>query len=65
MSKYQISGLVMVVLSIMMFIYAASMFTYQGSPLSQFLTKTGEYSFFLWLPTLIIGLVFLFIRKKN
>ena len=46
-----------------MFCFGASMFTYQGPPISNFISKAAEYSFFGWLPTIAIGITFLIIKK--
>lgn len=65
MSKYQVFGLVVIILGIGMFLYGVSMFTYQGPPLNPIVSKIGEYSFFLWLPTIVIGICLLFIKKRS
>lgn len=48
-----------------MFLFGVSLFTYQGPSLSAFVSKVGEYSFALWLPTIIIGIVFLAVNKTK
>jgi hypothetical protein len=40
-----------------MFCLGVSMFTYQGNSLSPLIYEAGKYSFILWLPTIIIGIV--------
>ena len=47
-----------------MFCFGVSMFTYQGPPISNFMSKAGEYSFFYWLPTIIIGVAFFNYSQK-
>jgi len=42
-----------------MFVFGASIFSYQGNHLNPIINKAGMYSFFLWLPTIIIGIVML------
>ncbi|WGQ11373.1 hypothetical protein QG516_06865 [Pedobacter gandavensis] len=65
MSKYQIVGIVAVFLGIGMALFGASLFTYQGPPLNPVVSEIGMYSFFLWLPTIIVGICLLFIKKKR
>lgn len=65
MSKYQIFGIAVVILGIGMFLYGVSMFTYQGPSLNPILIEIGEYSFLLWLPTMVIGTCLLFVKKRN
>ena len=40
-----------------MALFGASMFSYIGPTLNPIVSDIGEYSFFLWLPVLIIGVV--------
>ncbi len=65
MSKCQFVGIVVVILGIAMFLYGVSLFAYQGPRLSTFEIKAGEYSFVLWLPTIIIGVCLLFVKKEK
>jgi hypothetical protein len=48
-----------------MFCFGVSMFTYQGPPLTSFVSKVGEYSFSYWFPTMGLGLVLLIIDKTK
>ncbi|AFD05231.1 hypothetical protein Solca_0074 [Solitalea canadensis DSM 3403] len=57
-------GIILTVLGLLMFVAGVSMFTYQGKPLSPFLSKIGMYSFILWFPVVIIGII-LIIKKKS
>ena len=53
------NGLSLIILGIAMFVFGASIFSYQGNHLNPIINKAGMYSFFLWLPTIIIGIVML------
>lgn len=65
MSIYQKIGLAMIILEIGMAVIGASFFTYQGPQLNPIVWELGKYSFFSWLPTLIVGIVLCFIRKRK
>jgi hypothetical protein len=65
MSKYQKIGSGVTLLAIGMFLLGIGMFTYQGPPLSPIILQLGEYSFMLWLPALIIGIILLCIGKSK
>jgi multisubunit Na+/H+ antiporter MnhC subunit len=63
-----IIGLLITVLGTGMFCFGISMFTYQGPPITPFVSEAGEYCFFFCLPALIVGLamtVFGFTMKKK
>jgi hypothetical protein len=63
-----ITGIPITLLGGWMFYYGVSMFTYQGPPISEFASKLGKYSFFLWLPTIGMGLTLIgfgIFKKKN
>jgi hypothetical protein len=62
--KFLIIGMCITILGIGMFIFGASLFTYQGQPLNPVINKLGMYSFFLWLPTICVG-IFLIVRPLN
>ena len=47
-----------------MFIFGASMFTYRGNGLNPIVSKLGMYSFFLWLPTIAVG-IFIMLYRPN
>lgn len=59
MSANQKIGLCLLILGVGMFIFGISMFSYQGSNLNPLISEAGMYSFFLWLPVIIAGIVFL------
>ncbi|WP_428329255.1 hypothetical protein [Mucilaginibacter sp.] len=63
--KFKIIGIILILTGLGMFCFGASLFAYQGPPLSNFVSKLGEYSFLYWLPTIIIGIVFLIINKAK
>ena len=65
MTRNRIIGICLILLGIAMMFFGASMFTYQGHSLSALESKAGMYSFFLWLPTIIIGIAFMSIRRKD
>jgi hypothetical protein len=50
-------------LALSMFFFGAGMFTYQGPELSPFIFQLGKYSFMLWLPALLIGIILLCIGR--
>jgi len=56
MRKKLIIGLIVIALGVGMFYFGVSMFTYQGKALNPLISKAGEYAFFCWLPTIILGL---------
>jgi hypothetical protein len=59
---------VFIILSgIAMLFFGLSMFSYQGPPLSNFMSGVGKYSFMLWLPTIALGLALLifYIRMRD
>jgi hypothetical protein len=60
-----IPGVLIILIGLGMFCFGVSMFAYQGPPPSTFVSKAGEYSFFYWLPTIAIGVVFLIIPKNH
>jgi len=65
MSKFQIIGLLIIFIGVAMFFFGVSMFTYQGKALNPIISKLGMYSFLYWLPTIIVGGAFMFIRKDK
>ena len=54
-------------LGIAMLFFGVSMFSYQGRPLTNFMSAAGKYSFALWLPTIALGLALLifYIRMRD
>ena len=50
------TGIVLISLSFIMFIYAMSMFTARGN-FSKFSVKISEICLVFWFPTLIIGVI--------
>lgn len=52
-------------LGVIMFFTGAGIFTYQGKALHPIVSKIGMWSFILWLPMVILGLVLLFIYRKK
>jgi hypothetical protein len=56
-------GLSLVILGVSMLFFGASLFSYSGPKLNPVIDKVGLFSFFLWLPTIIVGIVFLY--RKN
>lgn len=63
MKANQVIGICLIILGIAMLFFGASMFTYRGNNLSPIVSKAGMYSFMLWLPTIIVGIIFLLIRR--
>ena len=65
MNRYQKIGILIIVTGIGMFVLGVSMFTYRGPILNPFISKMGMYSFFLWLPAIILGIVFMFLKDDK
>jgi hypothetical protein len=56
MTLIRIIGIFLLVLGLGMFYWGVTTFSWQGPGLSEFMSKLGKYSFFLWLPTVFIGI---------
>ena len=56
MSVYRIVGFVILILGVLMFVFGASMFTYLGD-INPIISEIGMYSFLLWMPTIIFGII--------
>ena len=65
MTNYHKLGIRLIVLGIAMFFIGGSFFTYQGPSLNPIISKFGEISLIFWLPTLIVGIIFLRKRKQK
>jgi membrane protein implicated in regulation of membrane protease activity len=65
MSQSAIAAILIIVFGVIMLFFGVSMFGYRGPTLDPFISGLGEYSFFLWLPTVIIGVVLLRRSKKQ
>ncbi len=63
MSRNRKIGLVLIILGLLMAVFGASMFSYQGKPLNPIADTLGIFSFILWLPTVITGIVFMRSKK--
>jgi len=63
MTIYRKIGIGFILLGIAMFIVGVSLFTYQGERLNPIISDIGMYSFFLWLPTLTMGIILVVKRK--
>ena len=63
MTIYRKIGIGFILLGIAMFIVGVSFFTYRGERLNPMISDIGMYSFFLWLPTLIMGIILVVKRK--
>lgn len=48
-----------------MFFFGVSMFTYQGNNLNSLVNKAGMYSFVLWLPTIVTGIILIIIGRRR
>jgi hypothetical protein len=64
MSRVRIIGILVLLLGIFMFGFGITMFSWAG-PLNPIISKLGMYSFFLWLPTIITGIVLIFQKTKR
>lgn len=58
-------GTVLIILGIAMLVFGASLFSYQGPRLNQTVSDLGQFSFMLWLPTLIFGIVLVSRKPKQ
>jgi hypothetical protein len=58
-------GALVLFLGFGMFLFGVSMFTYQGKSLNPVISKLGMYSFLYWMPTMIVGVVILFLGKSS
>jgi len=58
-------GIVLIVVGIGMFFFGASLFSYQGPELNPIVSNIGMYSFFLWLPTIIVGIILTIYGKQK
>ncbi len=63
MKPHQIKGLLIIILGIAMLLFGSYMFSYQGKSLNPDISKLGMYSFFLWLPTIIVGIIIIVKRQ--
>lgn len=54
-----------IVLGVIMFLTGAGIFAYQGAPLHPIISKIGTWSFILWLPTVLLGLILRFIYRNS
>jgi len=64
-NKNKIYGWVIIVLGISMLIVGASLFGYHGPRLNYIVSQIGMYSFLLWLPTIIVGIVIINVKPKR
>jgi hypothetical protein len=65
MTKNRIIGIVLIITGVAMLIIGASLFSYLGPPLNPIISEIGKYSFFFWLPTLIVGIFIFSFSKRN
>ncbi len=47
----------MIIMGVIMLFVGGSLFGYQGPSLNPIISDIGMYSFLLWLPTLITGII--------
>jgi hypothetical protein len=64
MTTYRKVGTGIIILGIAMFLFGASLFSYQGPRLHPIISDVGQFSFMLWLPRLILGII-LVSRKRT
>jgi len=60
----RILGIILIILTVMMAIFGVSLFSYYGE-LNATINKIGEYSFILWLPILISGIIIRSVTSKK
>jgi len=65
LSNWKKAGLAFIFSGIAMLFIGAHFFSYVGPKLSQFWYMVGEYSFVCWLPIIIIGIIFMFVKTDN
>lgn len=65
MSRNAKIGLCILLLGVGMFLLGASLFSYSGPALNPLVSEAGMWAFILWLPTIIIGIVFMVIPSKK
>ena len=58
MNKITLIGLILTILSVVMMFFVATMFS-NSHITNPLIAYTAQYSLWLWLPTLIIGIAFL------
>jgi hypothetical protein len=59
MSTLLKTAILLVIAAVIMFLIGGSLFTYQGPAVSRIVSKIGEYSFVLWLPTFGLSILFM------
>ena len=64
-TKKQKIGLYFILAGVAMFVLGVSIFTYRGNNLNPLISKAGMCSFFLWLPTIVVGIVFMVIGRRR
>jgi hypothetical protein len=62
--KMRLTGIILIILSVLMGIFGIVLFSYRGGVTPK-ISKIGEYSFILWLSTLIAGIIITSVTKKN
>jgi len=65
MTIYRKIGIGMIITGIIMLFVGGSLFTYQGERLNPIISDIGMYSFLLWLPIIITGIILTRIKKYN
>lgn len=50
-------GIAVIILSVAMLLFGISIFSYRGPKLNSLIQDVGQFSFTMWLPTLIFGIV--------
>ena len=56
-TRSKLIGTLIILLGIAMLFIGGSLFSYSGPRLDPIVSDIGKYSFFLWLPTIIVGVV--------
>lgn len=65
MTSIRIAGIFLLMLGLGMFYLGITTFTWRGPGLSNFVYEAGKYSFFLWFPTVIIGIALIVNGRKK
>jgi len=60
----RLTGIILIIVSVLMGIFCAVLFSYRGD-IAFITAKIGYYSFILWLPTLIAGIIITSVNPKK
>jgi hypothetical protein len=64
MNKFRKIAFGVIILGFLMFLIGASLFAYRGN-INALISKIGMISFLFWFPTIIIGIVLVFLSRNK